>query len=81
MAPGSRVKLLFLFMNEDDGKPIIDCERMWVTIVSVREGRYMGHLRSLPATSQVIVPGQVVTFGPEHVASISVPKTDPRHEG
>ena len=54
LASGSRVKLLFLFMNEDDGKPIIDCERMWVTIVSVREGRYMGHLRSLPATSQVI---------------------------
>ena len=76
---GARVKLLFLFMNEEGGKPIIDCERMWVTISSVDAGGYTGTLESLPATSAVIGPGQQVSFGPEHVASISVPRTDPRH--
>jgi hypothetical protein len=76
---GARAKLLFLFMNEEDGKPIIDCERMWVTIASVEGGRYTGTLESRPVTCAVIGPGQRVSFGPEHVASISVPRTDPRH--
>ena len=76
---GRRVKLLFLFNTEQDGSPIIGCERMWVTIGSVAERYYVGCLENLPTLSDAIAPGDQITFGPEHVAAIMIPKTDPRH--
>jgi Uncharacterized protein conserved in bacteria (DUF2314) len=76
---GRRVKLLFLFMNQEEGRPIIDCERMWVTVTSANDGQYTGRLESSPASSSVLSPGDVVTFGPEHIATVLIPKTDPTH--
>ena len=79
LQPGVRAKLLFLFMNEEKGKPIIDCERMWVTVRASRNGRYDGVLDDAPVTSAVLKDGALIEFGPEHVASILIPRTDPRH--
>lgn len=79
LKPGAVVKLLFLFMNTEDGRKIIDCERMWVTILEVRGGKYVGRLDDSPATSGVIALGEVVEFGPEHIATVTIPRTDPRH--
>jgi hypothetical protein len=79
LAPGTLVKLLFLFLNEEDGKPIIDCERMWVRITERRNGGYAGQLENMPATSDVLAPGAIVEFGPQHIATVTIPRTDPRH--
>lgn len=70
---GSAAKLLFLLMNEEDGKPIVDCERMWVTVVSSENGGYRGRLESQPITSRVLSPGDIVAFGPEHIAGVRGP--------
>lgn len=79
VAPGRMVKLLFLFMNQEQGTPIVDCERMWVTVLSADRGQYAGRLESLPASSTALSPGHVVSFGPEHIAAVMIPKTDPKH--
>jgi len=76
---GARVKLVFLLRTERKGQPIIQGERMWCTIREVVAGRYVATLDSDPATSQVLKPGDRVEFGPEHVASVLIPRTDPRH--
>jgi len=76
---GATVKLLFLFMNEEDGQPIIDCERIWVN-VSGRSGQeYLGVLTNQPATSNALSFGAKIGFGPEHIAVIMIRVTDPRH--
>lgn len=84
---GQMVQLLFLFpakedglfLIDDDGEPIVQCERMWVTIQHVDRGRYHGQLESLPCSSDVISPGDIIAFGPEHVSCVLIPLTDPRH--
>ena len=77
---GQMVQLLFLFLNaEPDGSPIIDCEKMWVTIQAVAGGRYRGQLESLPHTSTALAPLDRIEFGPEHVGAVYIRKTDPRH--
>jgi hypothetical protein len=76
---GVMVKLLFLLSAEEGGQAVINCERMWVTVLSASEGRYTGRLESLPVSSAALSPGHTVAFGPEHIASVLVPKTDPRH--
>jgi hypothetical protein len=74
---GTMAKLLFLFLNHEDAKPIVDCERMWVTVLSANERHYEGRLESLPATSDALRPGQIVPFGPEHIAALSTPGKAP----
>lgn len=76
---GARVKLVFLLMTQRQGRPVVQGERMWCTVREAADGRYVGTLDSDPATSQVLRPGDRVEFGPEHVASVLIPKTDPRH--
>lgn len=77
---GQMVKLLFLFLNPElDGTPVVDCERMWVSVQEVARGRYRGRLESLPQTSSVLAPRDEIDFGPEHVAAVFVRKSDPRH--
>lgn len=76
---GRRVQLLFNFLNRDEIGEIIDCEKMWVTIESVQDNFYTGCLANLPATSDLVAPGDIVTFRAEHISSIMIPKTDPRH--
>ena len=73
---GARVKLLFQ-IREADG--IVGCERMWVTLDRVTGATYEGVLESQPATTDVLRPGDRIAFGPEHVASVFVPASDPRH--
>ncbi len=70
LLPGRRVKLLFLFMNEKNGHPIVSCERMWVKITARTANGYAGRLDSTPVTSSVLKRGAAVDFGPEHIASI-----------
>jgi hypothetical protein len=80
LRPGQMVKLLFLFLNRDrDGSPIIDCERMWVTLKSVTPTGFEGQLESMPATSKALAPLATIRFGPEHVAGVFVRKSDPQH--
>ena len=69
---GQEVKLLFLLENEENGEPIIDCERMWVRVAARDGTNYIGTLLSSPVTSPKLRPGHVVTFTPDHVASITV---------
>jgi hypothetical protein len=69
---GDRVKLLFLFLTEEpDGTPIVQCERMWVTVSSSAEKGYVGTLESLPTSSEALSPGARVEFDPAHVAAIT----------
>jgi hypothetical protein len=76
---GARVQLVFLLRGTPRGQPVIQGERMWVTIQKVQGGRYVGTLTSDPATSRVLQPGDQIEFGPEHVACVLIPITDPRH--
>ena len=76
---GARVKLLFLLMTSERGQPMVQVERMWCTIREVAGGRYIGTLDSIAATSGALQPGDRIEFGPEHVASVLIPHTDPRH--
>lgn len=77
---GGMVQLLVLFLNEEpDGTPIIDCERLWVTVEGSTGGRYRGRLESLPHSSTVLAPLDRIEFGPEHVGAVFVREPDPRH--
>jgi hypothetical protein len=76
---GNRVKLVFLFLTQRKGQEIIQGERMWCTIVEVNDGRYVGTLDNCPVTSEVVQPGDRIEFGPEHIATVLIPRTDPRH--
>ena len=77
---GQRVQLLFLFpVTALDGTHGIQCEKMWVTIDAVSDLTYQGTLDSRPVSSDAVNPGDMISFGPQHVASVLIPKTDPRH--
>jgi len=77
---GQMVQLLFLFLNEEtDGSPIIECEKMWVTIREASGRGYEGTLESLPVASTALAPEASIRFGPEHVSAVYIRKTDPRH--
>ena len=76
---GDLVKLLFMLSGTDESGAFVHVERMWVTVRTISESGYTGMLESLPESSTAIKPGDIVTFTPEHVAAIFVPKTDPRH--
>jgi len=79
LQPGDMVKLLFLLLGTDETGQYVQCERMWVTVQETTTAGYEGTLESPPATSDVLHPGQTIQFRPEHVASIMIRKTDPRH--
>jgi len=59
LCPGNLVKLIF-----------DDRERMWVRVREVAGVKYRGVLVSRPAVLRTIEQGDVVDFGPEHVADI-----------
>ena len=80
LQPGQMVQLLFLLLDKEaDGSSVIVCEKMWVTIRSASPQGYEGMLESLPVTSEALAPEASVRFEPEHVASVFIRKTDPRH--
>ena len=76
---GDAVKLLFLLADENASGPYVQCERMWVVVEESSEGGYVGKLDNDSVTSGVLRAGDRVSFGPEHVATIWVPRADPRH--
>lgn len=47
-----------------------DRERMWVEVCEVAAGRYRGKLLNKPAVLLTIRQGDLVDFGPEHVADV-----------
>jgi hypothetical protein len=69
LAPGQLVKLAFL-SESPDGQ--WSGERMWVEIVAVESGRYLGKLDNQPRYLGTLQIGDSVQFGPEHVAAIHV---------
>lgn len=77
---GQRVQLLFLLLESgaDPNDPIM-CERMWVTVNQASSTGYVGTLDSMPVSSDALQPGDQIEFGPQHVCSVLIPKTDPRH--
>lgn len=79
LQPGDMAKLLFLLLGSDDTGKYVQCERMWVTVQETTTTGYEGTLESLPVTSDVLHPGQTIQFRPEHVTSIMIRNTDPRH--
>jgi len=78
---GDRVKLIFLFPCEDDEEefPVVQGERMWVTVREVDGTEYQGELETAPTISDLLHVGDLIRFGPEHIASIMIRKTDQRH--
>jgi hypothetical protein len=65
---GDQVKLVFLFSPPTEASG----ERMWVDVVDVADGRYVGELRNEPRYIAALTTGSRVEFAPEHVASIAV---------
>jgi hypothetical protein len=79
LRPGARVVLLFRFRQPGDGDESTSCEKMVVCIDGIAGAMYEGVLESQPVTSRALQSGERVKFGPEHVATIMIPGTDPRH--
>lgn len=68
---GDLAKLLFhLRGSDDDGRPSVTIERMWVTVTEVTDAGYIGRLESTPRTSAAVAPGDLVPFAAEHVAAV-----------
>lgn len=76
---GQMVKLLFAVLLPEFDKPTIQVERMWVTITALHNCVFQGRLESLPALTDRLHPGDIVFFTPDHVATVMIPRTDPRH--
>ena len=79
LRPGQMVQLLFLMRIPDTNPMEVQCEKMWVTINRIIPGGYVGSLESIPVSSEALCPGDGITFSPEHVCGVFIPKTDPRH--
>jgi len=82
LSRGQAVKLIFEIEGEDDdGKPDIIGERMWV-LVRERHGKaYLGILLNDPASFEpaedlYLCKGAEIPFGPEHVIAIEFPPSD-----
>ncbi|MCD0161550.1 hypothetical protein IHN63_09550 [Deinococcus sp. 6YEL10] len=73
---GQAAKLLFDIQFQEDGRPMLGTERMWV-IVSRRDGDvYVGVLDSTPRTTapgDYLQTGVEIPFLPEHVCDTGNP--------
>lgn len=67
LAQGDLAQLMFELTDPGEDDP--RAERMWVEIVRVVSGRYVGVLTNVPDVITTIQQGAVVEFGPEHVIS------------
>jgi hypothetical protein len=78
LSPGDAAKLLF-DIEAREGDRLIDrgVHRMWVIIKAKRDGSYIGILDSDPG-AEYLTPheGDVVVFGPRHVADVGRPPRD-----
>lgn len=77
-AVGDEVRLHFVLTGE--GPELPRAERMWVDIVD-KTGtppRFVGTLNNQPAFIPDLAVGDLVSFGPEHIAQTIVKRSDPR---
>jgi uncharacterized protein YegJ (DUF2314 family) len=79
LAPGDAAKLLF-DIETRDGDRVIDrtVHRMWVIIKVRTDSGYMGVLDNDPGDpeNRTLREGDLVVFGPEHVANVGRPPRD-----
>jgi hypothetical protein len=80
LVPGVAAKLLF-HIETKEGNRVIDrgVDRMWVIVTTITpEGRYVGVLDNDPGLSEGLNlhEGDLIAFGPEHVAAIDYPSKD-----
>lgn len=75
---GSAVRLHFLLADPGPDDP--RAERMWVDISAVHGSppRYTGRLDNQPKYIRDLHIGDLVEFGPEHIAQAVITRTDPR---
>ena len=79
LVPGVAAKLLF-HIETKEASQVIDSgvDRMWVIVRAVTREGYLGVLDSDPGQSEGLNlrEGDVIVFGPEHVAAIDYPPRD-----
>jgi hypothetical protein len=79
LGPGTAAKLLFHIETTATGQ-VIDrgVDRMWVIVTAVTPEGYVGVLDNDPGESEGLNlrEGDLVLFGPEHVAAIDHPSKD-----
>ena len=79
LVPGAAAKLLFHIETKDASR-VIDSgvDRMWVIVRAVTPEGYLGVLDNNPGQSEGLNlrEGDVIAFGPEHVAAIDYPPKD-----
>lgn len=79
LVPGTAAKLLFHIETTEGGR-VIDrgVDRMWVIVRAVTPEGYEGVLDNDPGESEGLNlrAGDVIVFGPEHVAAIDHPSKD-----
>ncbi|MGA8986746.1 immunity protein Imm33 domain-containing protein [Aeromicrobium sp.] len=70
LQPGDYAKLLFELVQPEPGDP--GAERMWVEVLGVQDGRFVGALANVPSAISAISVGGRVDFGPENVIGTRV---------
>lgn len=79
LVPGAAAKLLFHIETKEAGR-VIDrgVDRMWVIVQAISADGYTGVLDNDPGQSEGLNlhEGDVIVFGPEHVAAIDYPSRD-----
>ena len=79
LVPGAAAKLLFHIETKEAGR-VIDrgVDRMWVIVKAISADGYTGVLDSDPGHSEGLNlhEGDVIVFGPEHVAAIDYPSKE-----
>lgn len=79
LARGVAAKLLFHIETKEAGG-VVDrgIDRMWVIVMTVTPGGYLGVLDNDPGYAERLNlrEGDVIAFGPEHVAAIDHPPMD-----
>lgn len=76
---GVAAKLLFHIETKETGRGVDrGVDRMWVIVLTVTPGGYLGVLDNDPGYAEGLNlrEGDVVAFGPEHVAAIDHPPMD-----
>ena len=78
LSVGSAVRLHFLLADPGPNDP--RAERMWVDITAVYGSppRYTGRPDNQPQYIRDLHIGDLVAFGPEHIAQTVIKRTDPR---
>ena len=68
LLPGQIVKLVFLLDMPVEGEP--KAERMWVEVKEVNGSHYVGVLDNDPKHITNLKAGDIIEFGPEHIAAL-----------